>query len=313
MRNRGHPVTVARCMGNAITGVFEGGGVRGIALTGAAAAALDHGYRFDQVVGTSAGAIVSSLIAAGYRPAELRDVVTNVDWPGFLGRRGVGKNLSMIFRLGFHSGARLESVIRRILRAKGVRNFADLPNGALKVVATDLVHGRGVILPDDLERLGHDPDQFPVARAVLMSSSVPFVFQPVRLADRRRGETLMMADGAMAARFPAQLVPRDGSAIGFRLRHPPELHPHVTIKGPVSLATAVIGAGITAREDLPLMCGPLDRVVEIVVDHDSLDFEVSPSRASELFELGYSSATDQLAAISPGHLPAEPPPGSGPA
>lgn len=48
-----------------VNAVFEGGGVRGAALAGAAAAALDHGYRFEHVVGTSAGAMVASLISAG--------------------------------------------------------------------------------------------------------------------------------------------------------------------------------------------------------------------------------------------------------
>lgn len=55
-----------------ITGVFEGGGVKGIALAGAAAAAMDDGYVFEQTVGTSAGAMVASLVAAGFGPGELR-------------------------------------------------------------------------------------------------------------------------------------------------------------------------------------------------------------------------------------------------
>ena len=36
-----------------VIGVFEGGGIKGIALAGAAAAAMDTGYEFDAVVGTS--------------------------------------------------------------------------------------------------------------------------------------------------------------------------------------------------------------------------------------------------------------------
>ena len=55
-----------------ITGVFEGGGVKGIALAGAAAAAMDDGYVFEQTVGTSAGAMVASLVAAGFGPGDLR-------------------------------------------------------------------------------------------------------------------------------------------------------------------------------------------------------------------------------------------------
>ncbi|MFQ5523371.1 MAG: patatin-like phospholipase family protein [Acidimicrobiia bacterium] len=288
------------------TGVFEGGGIRGVALTGAAAAALDLGYRFDRVVGTSAGALVSSLVAAGYSSEELRQTVIDVKWPTIVGRRySLTKNLSMILRLGFHSGNRLETILRRLLKVKRVITFSDLPLGALRVVATDLNHGRGVVLPDDLPRLGYDPLAFPVARAVLMSASVPFVFEPVRLIDRVSGEELLLADGAMAARFPVQLVPRGPSSIGFRLRLPSDLHPHRRIRGPVSLATAVIGAGITAREDLPPVCGPLDLVVEVEVDQDSLDFNISPRRAAELFDIGYEAAIDQLGS-PPGTQPLPP-------
>jgi NTE family protein len=290
-------------MAERITGVFEGGGVKGIALAGAAAAALDEGYQFDQTVGTSAGAMVASLVSAGFGPGELRQAVTEIDWPGLTAKSALRKNVSMIFRLGFHSGSKLEAVLRRLLGSKGVRSFGDLPDGSLMVVATDLNHGRGIVLPNDLPGLGHDPRAFSVARAVLMSSSVPFVFEPVRLSDRVTGEELMMADGAITARFPAQLVPRNPASVGFRLRPPPDHHPHHEIKGPVSLATAVIGAGISAREDLPPMCGPLDRVVEVVVDHDSLDFDVSPALAAELFDIGYAAALKQLSALSHGLPP----------
>jgi NTE family protein len=288
------------------TGVFEGGGVRGIALAGAAAAAIDKGYEFDRLVGTSAGAIVSSLLAAGYDSSELRDAVVGVDWPMLVGHKsGLRKNLAMVRRLGFHSGKRLERVLRGLLGRKGVRHFGDIPHQSLRVVATDLNHGRGIVFPDALSSLGYDPSGFSVAKAVLMSASVPFVFQPVRIIDRVSGEELLMADGAMTARFPAQLVTRDGSAIGFRLRFPTESHHHKTINGPVSLATAVIGAGITAREDLPPVCGPLTQTAKIVVDQDSLDFDVAPARALGLFDVGYSAASRQLESVTADFAPVD--------
>ncbi len=280
-----------------VTGVFEGGGIRGIALAGAAAATLDLGYEFDCAVGTSAGAIVSSFVAAGYPSEEIREVVLSVDWPSIVPEKsGLAKNLSMIFRKGFYSGTPLRKVLDQALSAKGVRTFSDLPEGALRVVATDLNHGRGLILPNDLPGLGHDPNRFLVADAVLMSASVPFVFEPVPIKDRTTGERLLMADGAMAARFPAQLVPRAPNTVGYRLRLPAHSHTHHDIKGPVSLATAVIGSGITAREDLPPLCGPIDNIVDITVDHDSLDFDVSPALAAEMFDTGYEAAKTQLAA-----------------
>ncbi len=39
--------------------IFEGGGIRGIALAGVAAAAMDAGYEFRRTAGTSAGAMVT--------------------------------------------------------------------------------------------------------------------------------------------------------------------------------------------------------------------------------------------------------------
>ena len=44
-------------------GIFEGGGVKGLAHIGALAAAQQRGVNFTGVAGTSAGAIVAALIA----------------------------------------------------------------------------------------------------------------------------------------------------------------------------------------------------------------------------------------------------------
>src|SRR5690348_2670190 len=46
--------------------VMEGGGVKGIGLAGAAAVLHDHGYEFRRIAGTSSGAIIGSLLVAGY-------------------------------------------------------------------------------------------------------------------------------------------------------------------------------------------------------------------------------------------------------
>lgn len=53
-----------------VDAVFEGGGVKGIALIGAAAVIEASGYQFYNLAGTSAGAIVAALLGAGYTAAE---------------------------------------------------------------------------------------------------------------------------------------------------------------------------------------------------------------------------------------------------
>ncbi|MHC5543894.1 patatin-like phospholipase family protein, partial [Singulisphaera rosea] len=52
--------------------VFSGGGVKGIALIGALSVFEEEGYRIVRHAGTSAGAIVGGLHAAGFSAEELK-------------------------------------------------------------------------------------------------------------------------------------------------------------------------------------------------------------------------------------------------
>ena len=287
-----------------VAGVFEGGGIKGIALAGAAAAAMDSGLVFEASVGTSAGALVGSLLAAGFDGEEIREAVCRTPWPDLMDPTlvssipGIGKHLSMLIWKGIYQGDHLEETWKSLLATKGVHTFGDLPPGSLRVITTDLTHGRGLVLPDDLPSYGRDPDSFSVARAVRMSASVPFVFRPVKLRNRRTGELSYVADGAMAAKFPVQVAhphthaddDRLRPTVGFRLGDGEQAHPHVKIRGPLSLAAAVIGSGITARESLPSMCSRLDTVVTIDVDRDPLDFDLTPAEARAMFDHGYEEA-----------------------
>ena len=62
-----------------IDAVFEGGGVKGIGLVGAVAVTEERGYQFENLAGTSAGAIVAALIAAGYKSDKLKEIIENLD------------------------------------------------------------------------------------------------------------------------------------------------------------------------------------------------------------------------------------------
>lgn len=57
-----------------VLGVFEGGGARGFAHVGALRATERRGLSFRAVAGTSIGAIIAALVAAGYRSEELFSV-----------------------------------------------------------------------------------------------------------------------------------------------------------------------------------------------------------------------------------------------
>lgn len=55
--------------------VFEGGGAKGMAFVGAMEAFEAAGHTFGRVVGSSAGAITATILAAGYGAAEMRDAL----------------------------------------------------------------------------------------------------------------------------------------------------------------------------------------------------------------------------------------------
>lgn len=55
--------------------VFEGGGAKGSTFVGAMEAFSARGYQPRRLVGTSAGAITSTLLAVGFTPKEMRDAV----------------------------------------------------------------------------------------------------------------------------------------------------------------------------------------------------------------------------------------------
>jgi NTE family protein len=285
----------------AIIGVFEGGGIKGVALAGAAAATMDSGYRFERIVGTSAGALVGALVAAGYTSSELKRTVCSIDWPGLLDPSWlariplVGKQLAVFFQLGLYQGVSLEQTWADLLAAKGVKVFGDL-DVRLRVVATDITHTRGLVFPDAFEVLGVDPETIPVAKAVRISASIPFAFQPVKLRNERTRDDFYVVDGALAANFPERIVDPNASipAVGFRFL-PAESHPHRQIRGPLSLAAAVMWSGVGAREGLPALQSKVVDVIDVPSRLSGLDFNITSAEAALLFEESYVAVRDRLA------------------
>lgn len=84
--------------------VFECGGVKGIGLVGAVSEVEKADYEFVNLAGTSAGAIVASLLAVGYKAADIKKELEKLNYnnfkdEGLLDKLGfVGKGLSIGLR-----------------------------------------------------------------------------------------------------------------------------------------------------------------------------------------------------------------------
>lgn len=237
--------------------VCEGGGVRGIGLVGAVIALAGDGYRFPRVAGSSAGAVVASLVAALQAADEpltrLEELMRTIDYrkfadPSLIGRVPlIGGVLSLFVTDGLYQGAYLERLLTGLLGELGVHTFGDLRTGeeplqyawSLVVTASDLSRRRLVRIPWDLDTYGIDRDDFPVARAVRASSAIPFLFEPVRV----RGATWV--DGGLLSSFPVELFDRPDATprwptFGIRLSCRPGIPPTHPVHGPVSLGTAAL-------------------------------------------------------------------------
>jgi len=82
--------------------VFQGGGAKGIVHVGALAAVEDLGIRIRGVAGTSAGAMIAALAAAGYSSAELLNTKDCTNIIGSLGKRfGLNTPTDLFSRKGW--------------------------------------------------------------------------------------------------------------------------------------------------------------------------------------------------------------------
>jgi NTE family protein len=162
--------------------VLEGGGVKGIGLVGALARLEEEKIEIAGVAGTSAGAIVASLFAAGYGSDELREVLTQKDFSGFLDGMWLAP-VRFWFKFGIYRGKEFHQWLYKLLQRKGVVNFADVRGRDLKVVASDVAKKEILIL----DKQGHP--HLAVADAVRMSISLPLFFEAYQWGSR------LMVDG----------------------------------------------------------------------------------------------------------------------
>src|SRR4249920_2584725 len=106
--------------------VFEGGGVKGIALVGAFSILEEHGFHTQNVAGTSAGAVVGSLVAAGYTAKELHDLLQETPFSSFEDEGwedriiGLGTPLSILKDHGIYEGKVFHAWMRQQLAEKGI-------------------------------------------------------------------------------------------------------------------------------------------------------------------------------------------------
>jgi NTE family protein len=217
--------------------VLSGGGATGFAHVGVLQALEEKGIPIDYITGTSAGALIGSLYAAGYSPSEIREFCSDENF--ILMARGEllpsqkyfskenGPNASMFtFRFSldsllnkslptnFNSSTFLDFELMRILGTVSEAYGNDFNNFFVpfRCLASDIVSKENVTFRDGK-----------LNEAVRASMTYPFYFQPLRINGR------LLFDGGLYNNFPADILYQEfspdyiiGSNVSYNAEEPME-------------------------------------------------------------------------------------------
>ncbi|WP_121667362.1 patatin-like phospholipase family protein [Mesonia aquimarina] len=193
--------------------VLSGGGAKGLAHIGALKVIKEAGVRIDYISGSSMGAVVGSLYAAGYSPAELDSIFNQTNFSILIQDdlpRGVksfyekeqSERYAVTlpfddFKIGFPSGLSKGQNIYNLLsqltsHVSDVQKFENLPIPFF-CTGTDIETGKEVILSS-----GSLP------QAVSASSAIPSLFSPVPMNGK------LITDGGVANNYPVEELRRRG-------------------------------------------------------------------------------------------------------
>ena len=279
--------------------VLSGGGAKGLYHIGVLEALEEYSVPIDYVAGTSMGAIVASLYAAGYSPAEMREIVLSgavrewvsgrIDPNRYLSYyRQYGQTPSFItVRLDFRKGNRTFQLPTNLISS----NQIDMGLTELLAPASEAAGGdfNRLMVPflcvtsDMNARLPLVPNGGELSEAVRASMSIPLVFKPIS------SDSMILYDGGIYDNFPWK--PLD------------ELYRPSLIIGSICTSGNTVPSEENSLLDQAFLLAmqetdydlPPDRSVTIrrAVNVGLLDFD----RAKETMDMGYLDALQQMPEI----------------
>ena len=259
--------------------VLSSGGPRGAAHVGVLKVLAEQKIPISLVVGSSIGAMIGGVYAAGVSVSQLEQEWLKVDfWR-------IAKSLQPTLPIhGWSSGYAVERFLREILG--GDRRIEELPIPFV-AVATDLDRGERVLLREGS-----------VIEAIRASFSIPGLFVPVE----RQGQHL--ADGGLVSPLPVDVARQLGADavlavdvnLGSKQRRrtadPPRNAPGLFEA--LDLAVSVFVWRVT---ELTLVLSPPDVLIIPEMPDASLVGNLSYHRAEERITLGEAAARAHLPAI----------------
>jgi NTE family protein len=197
--------------------VLSGGGARGAAHVGVLKVLEEYRVPIDCVVGTSMGSLVGAAYATGMTLPEMDEIINEISTELLFKEKPPRQELAMrrkeddnsiLFTpevgvsddglkagKGIVSGVQLETVLRRLTKAKGYYKFDELPI-PYRAVATNLVTGKAVVFSEG-----------ELAQVMRASMSVPGAVAPATYND------MLLVDGMLTSNLPVQTARAMGADI----------------------------------------------------------------------------------------------------
>ena len=270
--------------------VFSGGGVKGLAYSGALLRLIERGSvdlaRVHSYVGISIGSMFAFLLAIGYTPEELYLQTFAYDLYDL-----VDVNLtSVLFQWGITSTQKLEQFLQKMLVAKTVSYRRNITFGQLR-------ENRGVTLRvfttnlNTNELCTFDADSTPlvsIVKAVSMSMSLPFLFTPTLF----RGD--LHVDGALLESFPFRELEQNPRALGMRVCWD---QPAADLSSADKYISRVVYCGLnakTAHQISTLDEKTRSRLIMVEADVSTVKFQLEKEHTKAILDAGKRSVDNWL-------------------
>jgi NTE family protein len=269
--------------------VLMGGGARGLAHIGVLDVLQKKGWTPDIIVGTSMGAIIGGIFAAGISPLKLRDMAKDLNLDNFIDRPNLpflpkkpdsiidfilldAFKTRLLRKVGPESEDKLEEYFKSVV---GEADIEDLP---LKFAcnAVDLVSGKEIVFV-----------RGKLYKALRATMSLPIVFEPLRMDD------MILVDGGVLNNVPVEIA-RDLGAertVLVDVHRPLKKIATKEIRNTFQLIQRMVETMTANMTEEKIKAA--DLIIRIELDVDIFDFS-NPGEVIEAGELAANKNLDPL-------------------
>jgi NTE family protein len=269
--------------------VLMGGGARGLAHIGVLDVLQKKGWTPDIIVGTSMGAIIGGIFAAGISPLKLRDMAKDLNLDNFIDRPNLpflpkkpdsiidfilldAFKTRLLRNVGPESEDKLEEYFKSVV---GEASIEDLP---LKFAcnAVDLVSGKEIVFV-----------RGKLYKALRATMSLPIVFEPLRMDD------MILVDGGVLNNVPVEIA-RDLGAertVLVDVHRPLKKIATKEIRNTFQLIQRMVETMTANMTEEKIKAA--DLIIRIELDVDIFDFS-NPGEVIEAGELAANKNLDPL-------------------